>query len=76
MMKKRDYGLYAVAAAIVVVGALWLEVPLASLGVFAVVLACPLMMLFMMGGMRGMHGGDSDRNDAHGTPDDRSSRHR
>jgi hypothetical protein len=54
-MNNRNYGLYAVALAIVVVGALWLGVPLGTLAFLALVLACPLMMLFMM---RGMHGGD------------------
>ena len=56
-MKSRNYGLYAVALAIVVVGALWAGLPVATLGVFAVVLACPLMMFFMMRGM----GGGQDR---------------
>jgi hypothetical protein len=50
----RNYGLYAVALAIVVVGALWLGLPLRSLAVLGLVLVCPLMMLVMM---RGMHGG-------------------
>lgn len=57
-MNKKNYGLYAVALAILVVGALWLGVPVATLAVGALVLACPLMMLFMM---RGMHGGSGER---------------
>jgi hypothetical protein len=56
-MKNRNYGLYAVAAAIVVVGAIWAGLPLATLGL---ILVCPLMMFFMMRGMGGM-GGDSKR---------------
>ena len=55
-----NLGLYAVAVAIAVVGALWLGVPVGTLGVLAVALACPLMMLVMM---RGMHGGG----DQHGS---------
>ncbi len=54
-MKSKNFGLYAVALAIVVVGALWAGLPASTLLVLAVVLACPLMMFFMM---RGMHGGD------------------
>jgi hypothetical protein len=52
-MKTRNYGLYAVALAIVVVGAIWAGVPVQSLAVLGLVLVCPLMMFFMM---RGMHG--------------------
>ena len=45
----------AIAAALAVAG-----VPLASLLPFAILLACPLMMVFMMKGMSGMHGGNED----------------
>ncbi|MBD0839439.1 DUF2933 domain-containing protein [Streptomyces sp. TRM68416] len=53
------YGLYAIAVAIATVGALALGVPVATLFLGAIVLACPLMMIFMMRGMHGggMHGG-------------------
>jgi hypothetical protein len=54
---KRNYGLYAVALAIVVVGALWAGLRIGTLGVFGLILVCPLMMFFMMRGMGGMHGG-------------------
>ncbi len=67
-MNNRNYGLYAVALAIVVVGALWLGLPLGTLALFGLVLVCPLMMIFMM---RGMHGGDG--HGAHG--DDHSDDH-
>lgn len=70
-MKNRNYGLYAVAAAILVVGILWIGVPWATLGVFALVLACPLMMLFMMRGMQGTHGNDH-QSDSPEARDDRS----
>ena len=53
-MKHQQWGLYAIAFAVVVVGLVALGVPASTL-VFAVaMLACPLMMIFMM---RGMHGG-------------------
>jgi hypothetical protein len=52
-MRTRNYGLYAIALAIVVIGALALGVPVNTLLVLGLVLACPLMMVFMM---RGMHG--------------------
>jgi hypothetical protein len=45
-------GVAAIAAVLMAVGA-----PFASLLPFAVVLACPLMMVFMMKGMSGAHGG-------------------
>ncbi|KOV74242.1 hypothetical protein ADL00_02560 [Streptomyces sp. AS58] len=51
MNDKRNYGMYAVAAAIVVVGALVVGASLESLVWLALVAACPLMMFFMMRGM-------------------------
>ncbi|WP_328678052.1 DUF2933 domain-containing protein [Streptomyces sp. NBC_00322] len=55
MRNNRNYGLYAIAAAIALVGALALGVPLGTLALLLIALACPLMMFFMM---RGMHGSD------------------
>ena len=71
-MKNRNYALYAVALAIVVVGALWAGLPVASLAFFGFLLVCPLMMFFMM---RGMHGGQDSHGsqDGHGHGNDRSS---
>lgn len=40
---------------------------LAYLPIALVVLACPLMMVFMMKGMHGGHGGDGGEQHAHGT---------
>ena len=68
MNRHPNLGLYAVAVAIAVVGALWLGVPVGTLAILAVALACPLMMMFMMGGM---HGGD----DQHDRDDRDSQRH-
>lgn len=65
-MNQRNYGLYALAAAIVVVGALIVGASLESLVWLALVAACPLMMFFMMRSMHGqdMHGGrDQHRDD-------------
>ncbi|MFK4266305.1 DUF2933 domain-containing protein [Streptomyces milbemycinicus] len=56
---KRNYGLYAIALAIVVVGALALGASLDSLIWLALVAACPLMMFFMMRSIRGGHGPDA-----------------
>ncbi|WP_328840596.1 DUF2933 domain-containing protein [Streptomyces europaeiscabiei] len=63
---KRNYGMYALAAAIVVVAALVVGASLESLVWLALVAACPLMMFFMMKGMngQGMHDGrDQHRDD-------------
>jgi hypothetical protein len=58
-MNTRNYGQYAIAVAIVLVGVLALGMPLGTLIWLALVAACPLMMFFMMRGMHGrdMHGG-------------------
>ncbi|MEV4729977.1 DUF2933 domain-containing protein [Saccharopolyspora sp. NPDC049426] len=60
-MRNWHYGLYAiVATAIAVLGALWLGVPVGTIALLGLVLVCPLMMMFMM---RGMRGGGSDEHD-------------
>ncbi|WP_354637155.1 DUF2933 domain-containing protein [Kitasatospora camelliae] len=59
MRNNRNYGLYAIAVAIAVVGALALGVPVGTLALLGIVAVCPLMMFFMMRGMHGM--GDDDR---------------
>lgn len=66
MTRNPNFGLYAVAVAMAVVGALWVGVPVGTLAIFAVALACPLMMMFMMGGMHGgMHGDDAHHDRRH-----------
>ena len=47
--------LYAIALAVLVVGLVFAGVPVGTLIVLPLVLACPLMMFFMMRGMD--HGG-------------------
>jgi hypothetical protein len=61
MSRNPNLGLYAVAIAIAVVGALWVGVPAGTLAVLGIALACPVMMLVMM---RGMHGDDSRDDDS------------
>jgi hypothetical protein len=53
--------LYAIVLAIGVVGLVALGVPTSTLLFAALVLACPLMMMFTMGGMHGGHGGQDRR---------------
>jgi len=57
MMKRQPWGLYAIALAIGVVGLVALGVPAQTLLVAALVLTCPLMMIFMTHGMHGGHEG-------------------
>lgn len=48
----RKHGIYMAVAVVALAGWLWLSgLPLTSLLVYAVLLACPVMMLFMMRGM-------------------------
>ena len=58
MTRNSNLGLYAVAAAILVVGVVALDVPLDSLALLGLVLVCPVMMIFMMRGMTSMTGGE------------------
>jgi hypothetical protein len=51
VMRRQPWGRYAVALAILAVGLVALGVPTSTLLVGAFVLACPLMMMLMMGGM-------------------------
>ncbi len=68
MKNNRNYGLYAIAIAIALVGALALGVPLGTLSILAIVAVCPLMMFFMM---RGMHGDDMHGHGRDDVPKDR-----
>ncbi|MFI7413579.1 DUF2933 domain-containing protein [Streptomyces sp. NPDC049627] len=71
MNDKRNYGMYGLAAAIVVIGALIVGASLESLVWLALVAACPLMMFFMMRGMhgQGMHDShDQQRDDQEDDP--------
>jgi hypothetical protein len=68
-MKRAQMQVYALALAILVVGLGALGVPLGTVFVSLAALACPLMMIFMMGGMHGGHG------HGHGRPDEPADRH-
>ncbi|WP_457030775.1 DUF2933 domain-containing protein [Kitasatospora sp. P5_F3] len=57
MRSNKNYGRYAIAIAIAVVGAPALGVPVGTIALLGIVAVCPLMMFFMM---RGMHGGGDD----------------
>ena len=54
---KRHLPFYVLIAAMLLVGAVLFGVPASRLWILGVVVLCPLMMIFMMGGM---HGGDGD----------------
>ncbi|MFR9802802.1 hypothetical protein ACL02T_10925 [Pseudonocardia sp. RS010] len=62
--------MYGLAGAFVILGVAAFGLPLSSLLLLAVVLACPLMMMFMMRGMHG--GGGHDGHGGHGAPRDRN----
>lgn len=66
-MKRQHLPMYAVALAILVVGLAFAGVPVQTMLFGLIVLACPLMMIFMMGG----HGGDAGS----GRHDDRPGGH-
>ena len=63
-MKRQHLGLYAIALAILIVGLAFAGVPVQTMLFGLLALACPLMMIFMMGG----HGGSDDQHrDRHTT---------
>jgi Protein of unknown function (DUF2933) len=62
-MTREHMPIYAVASAILVVGLAAAGVSLGAILVSLAVLACPLMMIFMMGGLHGGHGGGHGRHD-------------
>ena len=51
-MRRRPWGLYAIALATVIIGLVYLGVSASTLVIGALVLACPVAMIFMM---RAMH---------------------
>jgi hypothetical protein len=67
MMKRQQWGLYAVALAILIVGLVAVGVPASTLLIASLILVCPLMMFVMM---RGMHGGEghSGHGEHHSAP--------
>jgi Protein of unknown function (DUF2933) len=74
-MRRQHLPFYAIAAAILIVGLVALGVPFSRLSFLAVVLICPLMMMFMMRGMHGGKGhGGADQTEHPVKDQDRSSR--
>ncbi|HZQ87633.1 MAG TPA: DUF2933 domain-containing protein [Acidimicrobiales bacterium] len=73
MTHSSRYFPYLLGAAVVAAILIALGAPLAWLLPFAIVLACPLMMLFMIRGMSGMHGHGDDHT-GHGCEHDPSRR--
>ena len=68
MLKGSSYGLWALAAAVALVAAVWTDADLVTLLPLFVVLACPLVMLLLMRGMTGDDGRQNTgrRQDDHG----------
>jgi hypothetical protein len=61
-MKRQQWGLCAIALGVLVVGLIALGVPASTVFAGAIVLACPLMMLFMHGeSSHGSHDRPADR---------------
>jgi type III secretory pathway component EscV len=60
-MQANGLPVYVIAGAAVALVAVVAGVPLARFLPFAILLVCPLMMLFMMRNMGSMHGGGGDR---------------
>lgn len=65
-MKRQYFPWYAIALAILIVGLVFAGVPAATLLIALVVVACPVMMMFMMGvmGVKGGHGHGSRHEDS------------
>ncbi len=69
-MQNSRIPLYVFAAAVVAVALSAAGVPFTRLLPYAVLLACPLMMIFMMKGMGGMSGRDKKDHTGHGCEHD------
>jgi len=54
---RRHLPFYVLAAAVLLVGAIAFGVPTSSLWIVGFVVLCPVMMIFMMGGMHGGNNG-------------------
>ena len=69
-MQRNRLPTYVAGAAAIAVVLGVAGVRLTALIPFAILLACPLMMVFMMRGMGGMHGGDHEDHTGHGCEHD------
>ena len=61
-MSRKNTGTYVLAAAVLAAALILAGVPFATLLPFAILLLCPLMMIFMMRGMS--QAGNSSKDDA------------
>ena len=66
-MKRQYMPWYAAALAAALIGAVAVGVPLSTVLLLLVVLACPVMMMFMMGGHSGRGRSDQQEQDRHTT---------
>jgi hypothetical protein len=72
-MRRPPWGLYPVAVAVLIVGLATVGVPASTLLTGAFVLACPVRMMVMMGGMHGAGpGADLTTKHPERTPADRA----
>ena len=69
-MKHNRMPMYLFAAAAIAAVFIAAGAPFTRVLPFAVVLLCPLMMIFMMRGMGGMHGAGSEDHTGHGCEHD------
>lgn len=69
-MQKNRIPTYVAGVAVIAVVLAVAGVPLTALIPVAILLACPLMMFFMMRGMGGMHGGTPEDHTGHGCEHD------
>lgn len=72
-MKRQHMVFFGIAAAVLVVTVTALGISPPTLFVVAFLVLCPLMMLFMMGGMHGGMGDGEQRHDEHPHEDARPS---
>lgn len=68
-MRRQQWGLYAIALAILIVGLIWAGFPASTVLIAGLVMICPLMMLFMHGGGH-KHGSSVQHHTTHDTETD------
>lgn len=66
---KRHIPLYVVAAAVLILVSVAFGLPASTLFLVGFVLLCPLMMMFMMGGMHGGHRNETESSNGRDSDD-------